>query len=491
MKRDRKVDLEAVAWDTLDKYGFRPRYPKSVLKEVESIENHPAAENIAGIADLRKLMWSSIDNYDSMDLDQIEYCEEGRNGEIHVMIAIADVDIYVPKNSETDRHAAFNGTSVYTGVKTFPMLPDRLSKDISSLLPKDFHSAIIIEYTVLNDGSVRYGSLYRALVANSAKLVYEEVGDWLEGTGPEPEDFERIPGLKKQILLQDRAAKRLKGYRRRLGSLELETPEAEVVMEGKSVKAIVEQRQNAARSLIEEFMVAANKTTVAFLEDAGIPMIHRIVRTPKNWEGIVFTAREEGEKLPREPDGKALSKFLIRQKERDPERFPDLSLTIVKLMGAGEYVAYKPGKNPLGHFALAVSGYTHGTAPNRRYVDLIIQRLVKSVLDDRKCPYTYNELDRHAEWLSERDKMAKKAERFMLKAAAGVLLRKSIGSTFDGMVTGASEKGTYVRILDPPVEGKVVRGEAGLYVGQKVRVRLASTNPEKGFIDFEYAGKRR
>jgi len=485
---NRKVNLEEIAWNTMERYGFNPAYPKSVIREVNSIEGEITADDVPDARDLRKLMWSSIDNYDSMDLDQIEYCERGDQDEIHVKIAIADVDLFVSKDSEADRYAAFNGTSVYMGVKTFPMLPDRLSAGISSLLPGDFHAAMVIEYTVLPDGSMRYGELYRALVANSAKLVYEEVGDWLEGKGSPPKEFQEIPGLEKQIKLQDEAARRLKEHRKINGSLELETPEAEVMMEGKSVKAIVEQRQNAARCLIEEFMVAANKTTTAFLEQAGIPMIHRVVRTPKYWEKIVFTAKEHGEKLPPEPDGKALSKFLLKQKDRDPERFPDLSLTIVKLMGAGEYVAYRPGKEPVGHFALAETDYTHGTAPNRRYVDLVIQRLVKSILDEKRSPYRYRELDDLAEWLSERDQMAKKAERFILKAAAGVLLQKSIGRSFDAMVTGASEKGIYVRIFDPPVEGKVVRGGKGIYVGEKVKVRLISTNPVKGYIDFEYQG---
>jgi ribonuclease R len=489
----RRVNLEAIAYETMERYGFNPFYPATVIRETDSIKKDACENDVnsPGIKDLRRLMWSSIDNYDSMDLDQIEYCERGENGEINVKVAIADVDIFVPKNSETDRFAAFNGTSVYTGVKTFPMLPDRLSKEISSLLPDDWHSTIVIEYAVLPDGSVRYGELYRALVANSAKLIYEEVGGWLEGTGPAPQDFAKRPGLAKQVKLQYEAALKLKEFRRRSGSLELETPEAEVVMSGNQVADIVEQKQNSARNLIEEFMVAANKTITAFLERAGIPMIHRIVRTPKHWDGIVFTAMELGEKLPGEPDGKALSKFLIRQREMDPERFPDLSLTIVKLMGAGEYVAFRPGKEPVGHFALAVKDYTHGTAPNRRYVDLVIQRLVKSVLDERKSPYKYRELDDLSEWLSERDQMAKKAERFMLKAAAGVLLQTSIGRIFDAMVTGASQKGTYVRILDPPVEGKVVQGGEKLYVGMKVQVRLLSTNPEKGYIDFEYIGGRK
>ncbi|WP_342770839.1 MULTISPECIES: ribonuclease catalytic domain-containing protein, partial [unclassified Methanoculleus] len=343
MQNQQPVDLEAIAWSAMEHYGFIPAFPPSVLREVNSL----AADTLPAISsdrrDLRSLLWSSIDNYDSRDLDQIEVCEGGPGGEIRVRVAIADVDAYVPKGSRTDRHAAHNGTSVYTGVTTFPMLPDRLSAGITSLLPGREHMAVVIEYAVLPDGSVRPGEIYRAIVANRAKLVYEEVGDWLEGIGPVPRAIRETPGLREQVLFQDEAAVRMKKRRTEQGALALETIEAEPVVADGRVMGLVVQQQNRARCLIEEFMIAANGTVTAFLGDAGLPMIHRVVRTPKNWEGIVREAAERGAVLPAEPNAEALTRFLIRQKAADPDRFPDLSLTVVKLMGAGEYVAFRPG----------------------------------------------------------------------------------------------------------------------------------------------------
>ena len=480
------IDLNAIAWVAMDLYGFIPSFPPPVLREVGALDDRVSPGTLR---DLRSLLWSSIDNHDSRDLDQIEVCEEGSDDEIRVRVAIADLDLYVPKGSATDRHAAHNGTSVYTGVETFPMLPDRLSAGMTSLLPEEDRMAIVIEYTVLPDGRVRSGGIYRAIVRNQAKLVYEEIGDWLIGAGPVPRTVGETPGLSEQILLQDRAAIRMKRRRTEGGALVLETIEAEPVMEDGQVSGLVIQEQNRARCLIEEFMVAANGCITAFLGAAGLPMIHRVVRTPKNWEGIVREAAEHGETLPARPDAGALTRFLIRQKAADPDRFPDLSLTVVKLMGAGEYVAFRPGETPVGHFALAVTDYTHGTAPNRRYVDLIIQRLIKSAIDgDRYPPYTPEELDDLALHLTDREKASLKVERFVRKAAAAVLLRDRMGETFDAFVTGASEKGTYVRLIDPPAEGKVVVGERGLRVGQRVQVRLMATDPYRGFIDFEYTG---
>jgi ribonuclease R len=479
------IDLKAVAWAAMENYGFIPGFPRPVLREVNAISENLSPRVRKAAMDLRALLWSSIDNDDSQDLDQLEVCERGPGGEMRVRVAIADVDFHVPILSETDRHAAHNGTSVYTGVETFPMLPDRLSAWISSLLPGQDRMAIVVEYTVLPDGSTRQGEIYRAVVANKAKLVYEEVGDWLEGTGPVPRTVRDVPGLEEQILLQNEAAMLLRDRRMEQGALDLETIEAQPVMEDGRVRALVVQQQNPARCLIEEFMVAANGVMVAFLERAGLSMIQRVVRTPKNWDGIVMTAAEHGVALPAEPDAKALAKFLIGRKKADPEHFPDLSLTVVKLMGPGEYVAFDPGSVPVGHFALAVVNYTHGTAPNRRYVDVVIQRLIKSALDGNLCPYTQKELEDLAAWLTGREKASQKVERFVRKAAAAVLIGDQIGESFDAFVTGASEKGTYVRLIDPPAEGRVVRGESGLRVGQKVEVRLISTDPLLGFIDFE------
>ncbi|MBN1195585.1 MAG: RNB domain-containing ribonuclease [Methanomicrobiaceae archaeon] len=489
MKNDRTIDLNAIAWDAMRKYGFAPGFPKSIAGEVETISETLPHTGEKGVLDLRFLLWSSIDNIDSQDLDQIEYCERGPDGETLVRIAIADVDLFVPKYSSADRHAAHNGTSVYTGVVTYPMLPDRLSKGITSLLPGQDCRAIVIEYSVLPDGDVRHGGIYRALVRNKAKLVYEEVGGWLDGNGPMPEMVRETPGLEEQILLQTETIRRLKEFRMQQGALDLETIEANPVMEEGTVRDLVIQQENTARYIIEEFMIAANGTMVNFLGDAGVPMIQRVVRTPKYWDEIVATAAFYGEKLPEEPDSKALSQFLTRQRTADPERFPDLSLTVVKLMGRGEYMTLEPGEPPFGHFGLAVSDYTHGTAPNRRYVDLVIQRLIKSVIDGKESPYTLEELEDLAEWLSNREQTSQKVERFMRKAAAAVLLQDRIGETFEAFVTGASEKGTYVRLITPPAEGRIMEGEAGLRVGLRVRVRLIGADPYKGFVDFAYAGR--
>jgi VacB/RNase II family 3'-5' exoribonuclease len=488
MKNHHTVDLKAIAGNAMMKYGFEPFFPNSVLREVAAINVKTLPDNQEDTKDLRMHLWSSIDNYDSMDLDQMEFVNHGQNGEIEVKIAIADVDTYVQKHSQTDQHAAHNGTSVYTGIETFPMLPDKLSKGISSLLPGQDHMAIVIEYTVLPDGDVRRGDIYRALVSNKAKLIYEEVGDWLDGVEAIPPSVREVPGLEEQVRLQSEAARRLKNYRMEKGALDLETIEANAVVEMGFVKDLVVQKKNMARSIIEEFMVAANGTMVDYLGKAGIPMIQRVVRTPKYWEELVITAATYGETLPAEPDSKALSAFLNRQKEADPERFPDLSLTVVKLIGPGEYMTLEPGEPPYGHFGLAVTDYTHGTAPNRRYVDLIIQRLIKSVLDRVPSPYTLEELIDKSTWLTGREKGSKKVERFMRKAAAAVLLQDRIGKFFEAIVTGASEKGTYVRLITPPAEGRVMRGEHGLRVGQRVRVRLVKTDPYNGYIDFECLG---
>lgn len=490
MNQNITIDLTAIAREAMVKYGFSPVFSRETLMEADKIaqQHKPVPDNAI---DLTSLLWSSIDNYDSLDLDQIEYCEPGQSGEILVRVAIADVDAYVRKNSLTDRHASHNGTSVYTGIETFPMLPDVLSHDISSLLPGPAHLAVVIEYTVLNDGKTRPGTVYRAMVRNKAKLIYEEVGDWLEGKTVMPESVRAVPGLSDQILLQNTAAERLRKLRRQQGALDLGTLEANAIVKEGEVLDLIIQEQNLARCIIEEFMVAANGTTVHFLMNAKKPMIQRIVRQPKNWDGIRMTAAQHHVRLPKNPDTKALANFLLRQREADPERFPDLSLTVVKLIGPGEYVSLIPGDTPVGHFALAVTDYTHGTAPNRRFVDLIIQRIIKSVLDKSQDPYNDGELSELAAWLTGREKGSKKVERFMQKAAAAVLLQNRTGEMFEGLITGSSEKGVYVRIFSPPVEGRVMTGCRGLYVGQKVRVQLIHADPYKGYLDFSCSGNVR
>jgi VacB/RNase II family 3'-5' exoribonuclease len=483
MKDQGSVDLKALAVSEMKRQGFEPSFPSKVIEEVHALPETIPVQR--GITDLRGLLWSSIDNYDSMDLDQLEYVQRIDDDTIQIQIAISDVDLLVERDTETDGYAAHNGTSVYTGVETFPMLPDRLAKGLTSLLPGKDHLAVVIEYTVPPDGAVTGGKIFRAWVRNRAKLIYEEVGDWLEGKAAVPPIVKEVPGLEGQLLLQHESAQRLKRRRMERGALDLETREPEVLMKGDLVQELVEQKKNAARSLIEEFMIAANRTIARFLEDANRPMIERVVRVPKYWAEIVETAARYGEALPDKPDSKALSAFLSRRKEADPARFQDLSLTIVKLLGAGEYLPLYPEDSPYGHFGLAVPDYTHGTAPNRRYVDIIIQRLIKSVLNgEKQNPYSRKELQDQSAWLTDRDKAAKKVERFMRKAAAAVLLKDRVGDTFDGFVTGVTRHGTFARIVDPPAEGKVLQGERGLRVGDKVAVRLLKTDPYQGYIDF-------
>lgn len=488
-KKPPMIDLAAIALHAMEKYSFAARYPGSVMREAaDAAAGLP--HRLPGARDMRDLLWSSIDNIDSGDLDQLEYCERLPEDRIHVFVAIADVDTYVPKGSATDRYAARNGTSVYTGITTFPMLPDVLSKGITSLLPMQDRLAIVSEYTVLPDGSLQYGGIFPALVNNKAKLVYEETGEWLAGRREIPARIRNTPGLEAQVRLQHELSLRLRKERMRQGALDLETLEASPLIDNGVVKELIVVAQNPARIIIEELMVAVNRMTIMALERAGLPVIERVVRTPKNWEGIVETAKALGERLPKTPDAKALSAFLTKRRAADPERFPDLSLTVVKLMGPGEYMMLPPCGDPYGHFALAVTDYTHATAPNRRYPDLVNQRLIKSVLLHLPPPYTPEELTDLAIHLTDREKAAKKVERFMGKAAAAVLLRDRIGDIFDGIITGASDKGTYVRVIGPPAEGRVIEGERGLFVGQKVRVRLLAVDAYHAFIDFAFVGRR-
>ncbi|MCX5656810.1 MAG: RNB domain-containing ribonuclease, partial [Candidatus Omnitrophica bacterium] len=486
MSNHHDIDLHKIARTAIEQYGFDFNPAKPIIDEISALNPRKLLDNAQGEArDLRGLLWSSIDNTESLDLDQLEYCVYGTGGEIIVRVAIADVDLFVPKNSQTDIYAAHNGTSVYTGIDVFPMFPNRLSNELTSLLPDADHDVEVIEFSVFPDGAITSGGVYRALIRNKAKLVYEEIGDWIEGKTGVPVSVARVPGLKEQLELQDEAAERLSKFRVEQGALEFDTIEAKPVIREEKVIALIIQEKNRARSIIENFMIAANVTMSQFLRSAGIPMIQRVVRVPRNWQGIMKVAAAFHETLPLQPDAKALAQFLNKRRIADPEMFPDLSLTIVKLLGPGEYVMLEPQGSSIGHFGLAVMDYIHGTAPNRRYVDVIIQRLLKSVLDREPCPYSQNELINCATRCTDRDTAAKKVERFMRKAAAAVLLGGRIGESFDAIVTGASDKGTYVRIVMPPAEGRVMRGEKGLVVGQKIRVRLIGMNPYKGQIDFE------
>lgn len=489
MPSEYPFDLSAIARQVMTNYGFAVNFPPAVLRETQTFIKYERNQNDSTVRDLRDVLWSSIDNVDSRDLDQIEFCQRAPNREIRVWVAIADVDYYVSKGSLTDAHAAGNGASVYTGVEIFPMLPERLCTDISSLNPHEDRLAVVTEFFVLRDGDVRPGEIFHAVVHNKAKLVYEEVGQWLSGNGDLPESVRLVEGLEEQLRLQDQTAQRLHDFRMQRGALELETIEPRTVMENGQVKDLVLVQKNRARYLIENFMIAANGSMVAFLTKNGRTHIHRVVRTPQRWPDIREIAASFNDQLPIEPDAGALAEFLVRRRQADMDRFPDLSLTIIKLLGSGEYVMAEPGGIAYGHFGLAVQDYTHSTAPNRRYVDIVIQRLLKAVLAKQRSPYGKGELESIAFKCTERDHAAKKVERFMRKVAAAVLLNGRIGEVFDGIVTGASPKGTYVRLFRPPVEGRVIRGEAGMRVGLKVRVRLAAMDVEKGFIDFEGAAQ--
>lgn len=479
------TDLRSIARRVMSEEGFAPELPADAEAEARRLQPwRPATQ--AGLRDLRGLLWSSIDNPESRDLDQIEYAEQLPGGAIRVLVGIADVDALVPQSSPIDQHAANNATSVYTGVAVFPMLPDQLSSDLTSLVAGADRPAVVIAFTVAEDGEVSDSSVERALVRNQAKLDYEAVGAWLEGDGMPPQ-VGALPGLEAQLRLQDQATERLRELRLRNGALDFETIEARVVAEDGEVVDLRVLHKNRARYLIESLMIAANGVMASLLEDRGRPSIQRIVRTPERWPRIVELAESLGERLPGAPDPRALADMLARQRAADPVGFPDLSLAVVKLLGAGEYTLVQPGAAHPGHFGLAVADYTHATAPNRRYADLITQRLVKALLAGRPSPYSADELAELAAHCTERDKAAKKVERRMRKYAAVALMRDRVGGVFDAIVTGASRKGTYVRLLAPPVEGRVVRGMRGMDVGDHVRVRLIGTDAAQGFIDFARA----
>lgn len=444
----------------------------------------PAAPG-GGLEDLRKLLWCSIDNDDSRDLDQLTVAERLANGATKIYIAIADVDALVKKGSAVDLHAQHNTTSVYTAGGIFPMLPTKLSTDLTSLNSGEDRVAIVVEAVVEKDGTISASDVYRALVHNYAKLAYNAVDAWLDGRTEMPEALAAVKGLDELLRLQDDAAMRLRNRRHEQGALDLETIEARAVFEGDTIVDLKAEQRNQPKDLIEDFMIAANSVTARYLASKKFPSIRRVVREPERWARIVQLAEEYGERLPDTPDAKALETFLLIRKKADPVRFPDLSLSIIKLMGAGEYVVEAPGSPAVGHFGLAVRDYSHSTAPNRRYPDLITHRLVKAALANEQPPYTIDQLAELAAHCTKKEDDANKVERQVGKSAAALLLESHIGERYDGIVTGASAKGTWVRIFHPPVEGKLMRGEKGLDVGDKVRVKLVHTDVERGFIDFE------
>lgn len=482
-----RVVLEGIARRAMLERGLLPDYSAEVIEELGVIRG-PAVANNGECRDLRHLLWASIDNDDSRDLDQLTVAEELPGDKVRIFVAVADVDSVVRNGSAIDEHARHNTTSVYTAALIFSMLPEKLSTDLTSLGHHEDRLAIVVEMVIDAEGAVEESAIYRACVRNQAKLAYDSVAAWLDG-GEMPKALAAVPGLDENLRLQDKVTQRMKRLRQARGALSFESLKARTVFDGGKVRELRVDMPNRAKDLIADFMIAANGVTARYLASRDFPSLRRVVETPKRWNRIVELARDHGFSLPDEPDSKALEAFLMKQKADDPLRFPDLSLAIIKLMGRGEYVADYPGEESApGHFGLAVEDYSHSTAPNRRYPDVITQRLLKAALAGERVPYSDEELRMLAKHCTAEEDAAKKVERQVGKSAAAMLLESRIGERFDGIVTGAAAKGTWVRLFDPPVEGRLVRGFGGLDVGQKVRVRLVRTDVQQGFIDFEKVG---
>jgi len=488
--------LQDLAYRAMLEGGLLPDFSAEALTELGRLEESALTgndlnDNDPGIRDILSLPWASIDNDDSRDLDQLTVAEAMPEGKLRIRVAIADVDALVKEGSAINEHARHNTTSVYTAARIFPMIPELLSTDLTSLNLNQDRLAVVVEIVIDAGGNLLDSEIYRAQVRNHAKLAYHSVAAWLEGNGTVPEAVASVPGLDEHLRIQDKAAQSLKQLRHVLGALSLETIEARPVFDGDQIQALESEEKNRAKEIIEDFMIAANGVTARYLSARKFPSIRRVVRTPKRWDRIVLIAREHKFSLPEVPDPKALEEFLVKEKAADPIRFPDLSLAVIKLLGSGEYIAELPGENAPGHFGLAVKDYSHSTAPNRRYPDLLTQRLLKAALDGKPVPYTQEDLDVLAAHCTEAEDAATKVERRVEKSAAALLLEPRIGEQFDSIVTGASDKGTWVRLLNIPVEGKLVQGFEGLDVGERVRVRLVDTDVDRGFIDFKNIGGSR
>jgi exoribonuclease-2 len=478
-------DLHTIARRAVAEAGFEPDFGAEVKRELSESEGVSLAPG-PDVRDMRGLLWSSIDNKESRDLDQVEYAERVEGG-FRVLVGIADVDAYVPAGSAVDRHAAANTVSVYTPAEVFSMLPEELSTDLTSLVEGEDRLAVVMELSLTAGGDITSKRVYRAVVHNRAKMDYDTVGAWLEGRGPAHEAFARVEGLEGQVRLQDEIAQALHTLRRRCGALELERNELVPVVENGRIIRLDERRHNRAQDIIESLMIAANTSMAELLQEHGVPSLRRVVRAPEMWPRIVETAEDLGEKLPPEPDPRALSDFMQRRRKAEPASYAELSLSILKMLGPGDYMVEAPGLEQEGHFGLAVHDYTHSTAPNRRFPDLVTQRCLKSVTAGEPAPYTRERLEEVAAHCNEMESAARRVERRMRKVAAAVMLGEHVGETFDAVVTGVKPKGTFARLLRPPADGMVVRRARGLRVGDRIRVKLLSTDPERGFIDFARA----
>jgi len=488
--------LQSIARLAMLERGLLPDFSAEALAELARLQS-PAitsdgpSKGPLDIRDMRSLPWASVDNDDSRDLDQLTVAEAMSAGKVKILVAIADVDSFVRKDSAIDKHASHNTTSVYTAAEIFPMLPEKVSTDLTSLNFNEDRLSIVIEMVVDAEGALQESHIYKARVCNHAKLAYNSVAAWLEDKGVIPEAILAVKGLAENLQLQDWAAQSLRNFRHIHGALSLETIEAKPIFDGDQICALELEEKNLTKEIIENFMIAANGVTTRYLSANKFPSIRRVVRVPRRWDRIVEIAAEHKFGLPERPDSKALEEFLVSEKTAHPIRFPDLSLAVVKLLGSGEYIAEPPDGDAPGHFGLAVKDYGHSTAPNRRYPDLLTQRLLKAALEGKPAPYTKNELEVLAVHCTEAEDAATKVERQVEKSAAALLLESRIGERFDSIVTGASEKGTWVRLLNIPVEGKLVDGFEGLDVGERVRVQLIDTNVEQGYIDFKKVSSSR
>jgi VacB/RNase II family 3'-5' exoribonuclease len=477
------VDLQAVAKDIMRQHGFEPDFPPGVQQELMDLRAHPPAI-VAGesVRDLRSQLWSSIDNDTSRDLDQIEVAEQLPNGDVKILVGVADLDAFVAKQSVIDQHAARETTTVYAGIRNFPMLPEELSTGKTSLLENQERLSVVVEFVVDGDGHVASSDVYRAVVRNQAQLQYNSVGAWLENTAAAPPKVAASADLQAQLRLQSDVAQKLRSRRYENGALDLQTDEIYPLVLNTQVIDVVNQQRNHATELIEDFMIAANGVVARMLEK--VSSLRRIVKTPERWDRIVQLASNSGVKLPANPDSKALNDFLIKRKAADPDHFADLSLAVIKLIGPGEYVLERPGEPTPGHFGLAVQDYTHSTAPNRRFPDIVTQRLIKAMLAGQPNPYSDDELSAIAANCTEKGDAARKVEREMAKRLAAVALQHRIGAIFDAIVTGVTPTGTFVRVLQPRVDGLLAQGQQGVDVGDKFRVKLIRTDVQRGFIDF-------
>jgi exoribonuclease-2 len=486
--KQHRAILQEIAHRVMLERGLLPDFSPAVMDEVDRMQLPDLPKEPGEIQDLQTLLWASIDNDDSRDLDQLTVAESLSQGNVKILVAIADVDGLVQMGTATDKHARHNTTSVYTAAEIFPMLPEKLSTGLTSLNFNETRLAIIIEMIFNSKGVLQDSSIYRAYVRNHAKLAYNSVAAWLEGNGPMPEGIAAVKGLAENLQLQDQLAQKLKELRHINGALSLETIEARPVFDGDAIRELAKLEKNRATEIIEDFMIAANGVTARYLAERKYPSLRRVVRTPRRWDRIVELAAERKYELPSQPDSVELQKFLLQEKANDPVRFPDLSLAVIKLLGSGEYVAEFPGETAPGHFGLAVKDYSHSTAPNRRYPDLVTQRLVKAALSKQPIPFSFEELEFLARHCTEEEDIVNKVERQVDKSAAALLLENRIGEEFNGVVTGASEKGTWVRLFKVPVEGKLVQGMEGVDVGDRVRAELISVDVERGYLDFRKVG---